>query len=87
MATVPARPQYPLNDPAADPPRITKSPAKDVDRTPEFRWLRQKGQDYLGEWVALSGDELVAHSKTLKELLAELEKKNLTRKPLIHKVD
>lgn len=69
------------------PPRITKSSARDVDRTPEFRWLRQHGQDYLGEWVALSGEDLVAHSKTLKELLAELETKDLPRKPLIHKVD
>lgn len=69
------------------PPQGTRSTAKDVDRTPEFRWLSEHGKEYLGRWVALSGEELVAHSATLKELVAELEPKNLLRKPLIHKIE
>jgi hypothetical protein len=69
------------------PPRVKRSPRKDVDRSPEFRWLKEQGSRYLGQWVALSGETLVAHSSTLKELLAKLEGKEFERTPLIHRID
>ena len=69
------------------PPRVKRSTRKDVDRGPEFRWLKEQGHSYLGQWVALSGETLVAYSSTLKELLAKLEGKELKRTPLIHRID
>jgi hypothetical protein len=69
------------------PPRIKRSSRKDVDRSPEFRWLKEQGSRYLGQWVALSGETLVAHSSALKGLLAKLEGKELNRTPLIHRID
>lgn len=66
------------------PPRIRKSPVKGVDRSAEFHWLKTRAADYPGKWVALVGDDLVASSDTLKELLARLAGRHFEREPLIH---
>ncbi len=37
--------------------------------TPETRWLQAHGCDYIGQWVALDGDRLLAHGKDHREVL------------------
>jgi len=66
------------------PPRVSKSDLLDVDRSPEFLWLKKHGDEYKGKWVALVGENLVAASEALKDLLARLDELHLDGKPLIH---
>lgn len=66
------------------PPRVRVSPIKDVNRSAEFNWLRQHSRAYQGEWVAVLKDELVAHAATLKEVLAELDRRPTPESPLLH---
>jgi hypothetical protein len=54
------------------------------DRTAEFRWLDTEGHSYRGEWVALLGDELVAHSPSFKDLRDELDRKAPEGPVLLH---
>ncbi|HBL25974.1 MAG TPA: hypothetical protein DD490_03975 [Acidobacteria bacterium] len=69
---------------ALGPSRVRKSPVKGIDRSAEFHWLRTKAAEYEGKWVALVGENLVASSDTLKELLARLAELQVEQKPLIH---
>jgi uncharacterized protein HemY len=55
------------------PPRQRTSAVKDVDRSAEFRWLAEHGEEYKGQWVAMLGEGLLAHAPTLDELLAQLK--------------
>ncbi|MBO0860240.1 MAG: hypothetical protein J2P21_17560, partial [Chloracidobacterium sp.] len=32
------------------------------DSTREFKWLSEHAREYAGQWVALDGDRLIAHS-------------------------
>jgi hypothetical protein len=66
------------------PPRVSKSDLLDVDRSPEFRWLKKHALEYEGKWVALLGENLVASAETLKEMLARLDSLSLEGKPLLH---
>ena len=66
------------------PARVRKSAVKGVDRSAEFHWLKTKAVEHPGKWVALVGEDLVASSDTLKELLAHLSEFRLDREPLIH---
>jgi hypothetical protein len=66
------------------PSRVRKSAVKGVDRSAEFHWLKTKGAEHPGKWVALVGENLVASSDTLKELLAQLAELRLGREALIH---
>jgi hypothetical protein len=63
---------------------LGKSPARDFDRRAEFHWLKTNWEAYEGKWVALVGEDLVASTETLKELLARLAELRLEREPLIH---
>lgn len=69
------------------PPRVKRSTVLDVDRSPEYQWLRAHGDLNRGKWVALVGSRLVACSDTFKELLAQLAPLQFERKPLIHHLD
>ena len=40
----------------------------DPDRRREYAWLKEHRDEYAGQYVALSGDELVAQAPSLKEL-------------------
>jgi hypothetical protein len=54
------------------------------DRTPEFDWLRAHGKEYLGQWVALAEDGLLAHSVHLAEVEAAVKTMTLNRFPLLY---
>ncbi len=69
------------------PPRITVSPARDVDRTQEYRWLRTHWHEFRGQWIAVDGDTVVAASRSLKELREKLKALQLNRPPIVHRVD
>ena len=53
-------------------PTITKLDVRDVDRTGEYRWLKENGRNFRGKWVAVAGENLVLATDSLKELLARL---------------
>jgi len=69
------------------PPVATRLDKRDVDRTPEFEWLRREGHRHRGRWVALAGDALLAEAPTLRELRESLKAMLPARRPLIHHVD
>ena len=67
------------------PARVRKSTKEpDFDRSSEIHWLAQHGSEYQGQWVALLGSELLAHSKSLEEVVMALEKNMPSRRPLLH---
>lgn len=63
------------------------SQRKDFDRSPEYRWLAENAKNYVGKWVAISGDSLIAAAKTLKDLREEVKKATPARAPLLHYVE
>lgn len=69
------------------PPKIRKSDRLDVDRSSEFRWLRENSSKFQGQWVALVGNGLVASASSLAELLAQLKSNPPVSSPLIHHLD
>jgi len=64
-------------------PVASTSPRRDVDRTVEYRWLRDNAKDYRGKWVAVSGDALVASADTLRELREAVTRAAPQRAPLL----
>jgi predicted CopG family antitoxin len=59
----------------------------DFDRTPDIQWIREHSETYRGQWVALLGGELLAHSQSLEEVVQVLERNRPARSPLIHYID
>jgi hypothetical protein len=39
------------------------------DESKELRWLKEHRHEYMGQWVALDGDRLVAHGTNAREAL------------------
>lgn len=69
-------------------PRITSlAGVRDPDRSSEFRALTDGTGSFRGQWVAVSGAQVVANAPTLKALLAAVKDLQLTHVPLIHRVD
>lgn len=48
------------------------------DRTKEHEWLQLHGNEYAGQWVALSGDRLISHGYVLKEVMEKVEQMGIT---------
>jgi hypothetical protein len=40
------------------------------DLSDENRWLKEHGDEYAGQWVALKGDQLISHGPDLKAVHA-----------------
>jgi hypothetical protein len=59
----------------------------DVERTPEYQWLQARGSEHRGFWVALIEGNLVARSSSLKDLREKLKQVQLSRQPLIHRIE
>ena len=59
----------------------------DFDRTPEVTWIREKSAPYQGQWVALLGDRLLAHSESLDEVVSILKAHKPPRRPMLHYID
>lgn len=68
------------------PSRVRKIDERDVDRTGEYRWLKEHARDFHGKWVALSGETLVLATDSLRDLLARLREIETPVEPLIHRI-
>jgi len=51
-----------------------------------FRWINEHGDEYPGEWLALDGDQLLAHGTDLAEVAAAARAAG-TQFPLLHLVE
>jgi hypothetical protein len=60
---------------------------RDFDRTPDLLWIRDHAETYRGQWVALLGGELLAHSGSLDEVVKVLEANRPARSPLLHYIN
>lgn len=69
-----------------EPPRVTPVARTDRDRTPEYRWLREHGPEYRGQWVAVLGDRLMACAPSFRELRARLAAQTLPYPPLVEHI-
>jgi hypothetical protein len=63
------------------------SQRKDFERAREYQWLAKNAKNYVGKWVAVSDDSLIAAADNLKELREEIKKTALARSPLLHYVE
>jgi hypothetical protein len=43
---------------------------KPIDCTRELQWVREHEHEYIGQWVALDGDRLIAHGKDAEAVFA-----------------
>ncbi len=41
-----------------------------IDRKLEYEWLKQHEREYIGQWIALKGDQLLAHGGNAKDVSA-----------------
>jgi hypothetical protein len=58
--------------------------AKSIDRTQEYQWVTENKQQYAGQWVALKGKHLLAHSTKFKEVSARLKEQGITDALMLH---
>lgn len=70
------------------------SPARVFGRTPvrledaaELAWFAAHAGEYKGRWVAVSGEELLAHASTLQELSARLKELAPKDLPLVYHIE
>ena len=60
---------------------------KQKDRSRELAWLMKNQGDYAGQWVALEGDELIAHGYDLVEVSKEAKAKGVDNPIFAHAED
>jgi hypothetical protein len=48
--------------------QISKQPGATNGASKELRWLEEHRHEYIGQWVALDGDRLVAHGTNAREV-------------------
>lgn len=61
-------------------------PPKVFGLSPELLWLKEHGRDYIGQWIALEGNQLLAHGKDHRVVL-EAAHATGAQSPLIHLVE
>lgn len=66
------------------PPKIRTSEVTDEERTTDFDWIRNNRQAYRGMWIAVLDGQLLAHSRSLKDLREALRGVCSGRTPLVH---
>lgn len=42
-----------------------------IDRTQEIEWMKKHKREYIGQWVAVKGNRLIAHGTVAKEVFAK----------------
>ena len=57
-----------------------------IDRTSESEWLRQHQREYIGQWIALKGNQLIAQGETGREVFAKVRELGIER-ALVHFVE
>ncbi len=63
---------------------IDDSPSLPAQGAGEMAWLKAHGNDYLGQWVALDGDRLVAHGADARAVRDEARRQGV-EVPLMHR--
>lgn len=43
------------------------------DRAREYQWLKEHRREYIGQWIALEGDQLIAHGDDAKEVFEKAD--------------
>ena len=56
------------NGVAADQGGAKPEPIPEPDPEPNMRWIKERGAEYAGRWVALDGDRLIASGQTEAEV-------------------
>ncbi len=59
-------------------------PAATPNRMPEQEWLREHGQEYSGQWVALNGEELLSHGADARSVRDEARAKGVQTPLMVH---
>lgn len=59
-----SKPEFPRS-------KVISTQAPFIDRSLEDEWLAQHQREYIGQWVALSGNKLVASGPIAKEVYAK----------------
>jgi hypothetical protein len=55
----------------AKPPLDKRVPARPApDSTREMKWLREHRREYIGQWIALDGNRLIAHDTDHQKVYA-----------------
>jgi hypothetical protein len=67
------------------PPVVKRTSYVDRERSREYLWLSRYGAGYRGEWVAIDGDNLIAHAASVRELREAI--RGVGGRPLIHRVE
>lgn len=57
----------------------TALPVPEKDRSREEQWLAEHSREYAGQWVALNGDQLIAHSFDSAEVFAAVRAPGVDR--------
>ncbi len=65
-----------------EPSRPVKLLFPSKDRTREYQWLKKHRREYIGQWIALEDDQLIAHSQDAKEMFAQADASGVER-PLV----
>jgi Family of unknown function (DUF5678) len=51
--------------------RVIRTDAVFDDRALEYKWLAEHRREYVGEWIALKGCQLIAHGLVGKEVFSK----------------
>ena len=82
------RPVEPLSLPQHQHVMVTIDDAPPVpasgERVGELTWLKTHGQGYIGQWVALEGNRLVAHGADARSVRDEARRLGV-QVPLMHR--
>jgi hypothetical protein len=65
-------------------PRIVATNVPMKDRSRENEWLREHGNQYAGQWVALDGARLLSHGSRLKEVAEAARKAGVDDALMVH---
>jgi Family of unknown function (DUF5678) len=76
------------NGPVVDQPgRIAPPPVMSKDRSRENQWLAEHHREYIGQWVALEGDRLIAHGEDAAEVFDAADASGIERPMVIYVED
>lgn len=67
-------------------PVVKTSDKLDIDRQDDYKWIRDYGREYQGQWVAVDKGQLLAVAGTLRELLELVKRLPLGGRPLLHRI-
>jgi len=69
------------------PGRVFGRKPVNFEGTAEQRWIAEEAGRYKGQWVAVLGNELLAHAPTLQELSTKLKQLSPPKLPVVHHVE